>query len=296
MLKTKRAFIAHFRYATVGGETVDNRHPFKIGDTGALLYQNGSNYNLGNTKITDTEELADMLGMCDPQAWRNILEMTDSRYVIVDPKRKQYHVYNEDMFIDNKGGTYSKNNVLDHEIVAVYGTLKRGFSNNSVMGNSTYVASGKTMNKYPMVESGIPFVLPRVGEGHNIKVEVFMCTKAQLGPIDSLEGHPHNYCRKRTPVRLETGELVMAWLYFYPNSEYVDNGTYIDEYTRGYNPSSLSSGVYNYSYTSDHYSAFTCDCVEREEPQQKLWDEYDEEYYCGTCLGLIKDVESTKPF
>jgi gamma-glutamylcyclotransferase (GGCT)/AIG2-like uncharacterized protein YtfP len=51
--------------------------------------------------------------------------------------------------------------------------------------------------------------------------------------IDRLEGHPHSYKREKTNIKMQDGQVVEAWLYFYPEiplpSIWVGNGLY-----RGY--------------------------------------------------------------
>ena len=53
VLITKRPFIAHFRYATVGKVSRENCHPFNI-NKNEVLFQNGTIYNLGDADTTDT--------------------------------------------------------------------------------------------------------------------------------------------------------------------------------------------------------------------------------------------------
>ena len=222
-LRVERPYIAHFRYATIGKVCKENTHPFEIGDTGCLLYQNGSVLNLGSTFKTDAQHMADILADTNPEHWGDILEMSDCRWVVVDTINKTVDLYNEEMFLERDGMQFSKANVLDGELVAVYGTLKQGYSNNRVMGTSKFIGRGRTANLYPMVGHGVPFVLPEKGIGHNVSVEVFMTTKEQLeGPIDRLEGHPNWYNRKKTTIIMEDGKWLECWLYFNPTHKSTD--------------------------------------------------------------------------
>lgn len=234
LLAVERPYIAHFRYATIGGVSLANNHPFEIGDTKCMLYQNGSVYNLGDMEETDTEHMARILAATHSKFWGDILEQTDCRWVVVDPEFKCYDMYNEEMFIEKGEVQWSKDNVLETELVAVYGTLKRGFGNNSVMGMSKYVDSGKTMNTYDMVDVGIPYVSQQKGGANNIVVEVFLVSPTQLPSIDALEGHPSHYRRSRTPIELSDGTVVMAWMYFLPDFSRFVGEPRIAEYTRGY--------------------------------------------------------------
>ena len=233
-LKVKRPYIAHFRFATIGGVSLENNHPFEIGDTGNMLYQNGSVYNLGDDTMTDTEHMAKILRDTSQEWWPDVLESNDCRWAIVDTKRQKYELFNEDMWIEHKGVLYSKPDVIDKEVVAVYGTLKEGYGNHHVLGGSKLIGKGRTMNKYPMVSSGIPFVFPRKGEGEHVVVECYMVDKYDMQSVDGLEGHPTNYVRRKTYIRLDDNvTIVSAWLYFYPH-KYMDNGVYVAEFTSGY--------------------------------------------------------------
>ena len=315
-LQCGRPYIAHFRFATVGAVSLENNHPFEIGDTGCMLYQNGTVDNLGSLQQTDTEHMARILSDTPFEHWEHILEMTDCRWVIVDTINKSHTLYNEFSFITHKGVDYSKQNVIDSEIVAVYGTLKQGFGNHSVMGNSKLIDSGVTLNEYPMEEHGIPFVLPYKGKGGNIAVEVYMVDKHQMSSIDSLEGHPSNYVRKKTPILLENGVTIIAWLYFYPHSEYDPNKEYITEYTRGYSPNLWSSPAEddlmswhdmgmngpntldpNHDYTLDECMCDKCGFTDT------IWDDFSEQLWCYTCDNytnskeiIIDPQDGAKPF
>lgn len=234
VLRTNRPYVAHFRFATIGAVNEANMHPFPIGDTGCLLFQNGSVLNLGDKVRTDAEHMAEILGNISKDHWESILEMSDCRWVVVDKVNKSVDLFNEEMFIERDDILYSKLNVLEGELVAVYGTLKRGFGNNRVMGTSKFIGTGKTANEYPMRCDAIPYVYPRKGEGHQVVVEVFMADKFTLeGPIDRLEGHPSVYNRRKTYIEMENGMTIQAWLYFYPH-ETGDKGVYESEFTLGY--------------------------------------------------------------
>ena len=285
----KRPYIAHFRYATVGANSADNLHPRPIGDTNCLLMQNGTVDNLGDLVESDTNHMARILANTHPDYWGDILEQTDCRWVIINQNAMEYELFNEDMWIERKGILYSKANVLDGEIVAVYGTLKRGYSNHSVMGTSSFLSNGETMNKYPMVCSSIPFVLPRMGEGHNVKVELYHVDKFDMKSIDALEGHPDNYVRRRVPIRTAEGDIVSAWLYFYPH-DHVDNGEYEAEFTRGYNPSLYKSyGSLSSWGSTATFGNHNCSCSM---PRPYL-DDFDKQWVCSNCLG---DLDNDDPY
>ena len=97
--------------------------------------------------------------------------------------------------------------------IAVYGTLREGFGNNRLMQGSKLIGTGLTVHSHSMYASGIPYVVENGGQSR-IKVEVYEVSDRDLPSIDSLEGHPRWYQRRETPVELENGEVVDAWLYF----------------------------------------------------------------------------------
>lgn len=121
-----------------------------------------------------------------------------------------------------------------NQLVAVYGTLKRGFGNHRLLSNATFLGSGTTKDKYRLCVSGLPYMLKGVSEeGHNVEVEVYDCNPFEMYNLDLLEGHPRFY--KREKVDVVVGEKTMsAWVYFVPDSIHYNNGTYVDSY-RGAN-------------------------------------------------------------
>lgn len=119
----------------------------------------------------------------------------------------------------------------DINLVAVYGTLKCGRSNHITMGQSTFVGAGKTVYKYPMQVSSIPFVYERAGEGHQIAVEVYnVQSRTTQDNIDWLEGHPHNYERKLTDIEMADGAVKTCWLYFASPDFYDPTMTNVQRY------------------------------------------------------------------
>lgn len=115
--------------------------------------------------------------------------------------------------------------------LALYGTCKKGFSNNRVLqynGNS-FVGAGVTKEKYAMYRSGIPFVIKEAKTP--IVVDVYEVAPENLPRIDSLEGHPNWYKRELIPVILEDGKELDCWLYFMTRTEvknyhFVETGNY----------------------------------------------------------------------
>lgn len=113
----------------------------------------------------------------------------------------------------------------------VYGTLRSGYGNHSVMpSNSKFIGNGKTVEMFRLTASGIPFV-SKSEALHRVTGEVYEVTEsAMTGPLDRLEGHPGFYTRELTPIELEDGTTEDAWLYFCESkgNTLIESGDYAD--------------------------------------------------------------------
>lgn len=106
------------------------------------------------------------------------------------------------------------------QLIAVYGTLKRGGSNEHVLeaDNGIFVGAGTTKAKYTMFGGwGFPRVIDSGRPLSNIHVEVYEVDS--MDNMDRLEGHPDFFCRKPTRVVLSSGKVVDVWMYFHPHIE-----------------------------------------------------------------------------
>ncbi|XP_014212003.1 putative gamma-glutamylcyclotransferase CG2811 isoform X2 [Copidosoma floridanum] len=122
--------------------------------------------------------------------------------------------------------------------VFVYGTLKRGEPNHSLLtsaekGYSKFLGLGKTLLKYPLViatKYNIPFLLKRPGVGNQIIGEVYDVDSKMLKSLDELEEHPNFYVRTEEDVLLasenglkkganfeDIGSQTKAWIYILPS-------------------------------------------------------------------------------
>lgn len=104
-----------------------------------------------------------------------------------------------------------------HPLVFVYGTLKRGFHNHGVMvrAGGEFVSSGTTVERYPLVIDGLPYLLDVPGQGHPVKGEIYRVSSAEgWSMLDRLEGHPRFYERRLTEIAGADGETYAAWVYF----------------------------------------------------------------------------------
>lgn len=215
LLDTKRPFIAHFRYATVGAVNKENTHPFVCGNNSdELLMMNGTIKGLGDAQMCDSKVLANALGKVSRHTWKQELAKYDCRFVTINTRTRSFQIYNKHLYTHRDGVWYSKSNVLQDNLVAVYGTLKKGYSNyHRLLRTSNHIASGVTANKYPLVIKGLPYLIEEQGKGYNVEVDIFSVSDNTLRDLDSLEGHPNFYERKKTDI-LAKGKRYTCWLYF----------------------------------------------------------------------------------
>lgn len=232
VLKNDRPYIAHFRYATVGKINKANTHPFPCGkQEHEMLMMNGTIPGLGNEKECDSKVLAKKLGDKPRHTWADELSQHRLvRFITVDTRNKTFQIYNRHLWTEYLGVMYSKDNVLETNVVAVYGTLKRGGGNYyRYLQDSTFIGSGRTADKYPLLIKGLPYMLEEKGVGHNVKVDVFRVSDTVLKKLDALEGHPNWYVRKQIPIKMK-GNLTTCWLYFNPMVDRFSNDPMHKEY------------------------------------------------------------------
>lgn len=92
--------------------------------------------------------------------------------------------------------------------VFVYGSLKRGFANDSYLTTARFIRAGKTAPVFTMVSfGGFPGVFR--GGSTAIEGEVFDVDDATLERLDRLEGHPRFY--RRQPIEVD-GERMLGYL------------------------------------------------------------------------------------
>ena len=104
-----------------------------------------------------------------------------------------------------------------------YGTLRTGQVNHQALlagePQAVSLGLGWTRQKYALYGAGIPFVF-RVPELYRVRGEVFELGSQELRrAVDALEGHKsgrqRGYHREEVEIELDSGQRVLAWLYFY---------------------------------------------------------------------------------
>ena len=250
-LLTERPFIAHFRYATKGAVNLANTHPFICGNNkDEMLMHNGTIKGLGTDAMCDSKQLAIELGSINRADWKTELEQYDSRFCTVNLRTKSFQIYNRNLYTYRDGIWYSKANVLQDNLIAVYGTLKKGYSNYyAYLTNAKHIGRGKTEDKYPLVVDGLPYLINKKGVGHNVEVDVFKVSDMQLQKVDALEGHPQWYKRIQIPIKLKNRTL-NCWIYFNPKE--VNLGT---EMHQSYTQQSRIKSQFTFEDVQSSYDA-----------------------------------------
>lgn len=116
------------------------------------------------------------------------------------------------------------------EKIFVYGTLKSGYWNNSLLSSEQILSyHGVTEEPMLMLEKHFPYVMG----GHPsfskpllpIKGEVYSLSKNTLSFLDYLEGYPSLYDRKKINViDLETNEIFRdCYIYYLPTPKLTDD-------------------------------------------------------------------------
>ncbi len=297
LLDTERPFIAHFRYATVGAVNRENTHPFVCGNNSdELLMMNGTIKALGNDKMCDSKVLANKLGNVPRQTWKKGLAKYDCRFVTINTRTRSFQIYNKHLYTHKDGVWYSKTNVLQDNLVAVYGTLKKGYSNyQRYLRSSNHIASGVTAKKYPLVVKGLPYLIEREGLGYNVEVDVFSVSDDTLRDLDSLEGHPKFYERKQAEV-VTKGKRYTCWIYF--NRTHTSEG---EVYHESYSQAPLRSYLFEREeevLPSCNQFSFDDVPVEDESPiciecyHDLQFDGFNN-YHCTGCGGWFAENEIT---
>ena len=101
--------------------------------------------------------------------------------------------------------------------VAVYGTLRKGFGNNRLLGDSRFLGEGLSEFEATMYSNGGFPILSLDEPSSKVVVEVFVVEdEATLQDLDGLEGYPYWYNRTICEFNIN-GELVKAWIYHQEN-------------------------------------------------------------------------------
>lgn len=301
-LETERPFIAHFRYATIGVICKSNTHPFRCGENeNEWLMMNGTIKGLGNNETCDSKVLAQNIGKVARHTWKKELSKYECRFVTINTRNRTFQMYNKYLWTIRDGIWYSKDNVLEDNLVAVYGTLKKGYHNYwAYLNNAKHLGNGKTLNKYPLLINGLPYLIDEVDRGHNVEVDVFAVSDSKLRELDNLEGHPNWYQRRQIPISVK-GKNVTCWVYFNIREKVKDDSVLHKKYTQVYKPNKIwweyekptekptykpnqeQKPMQRTTYFEDFFSNDEGDFYPRETISAKEFDIIDEKPICIDC-------------
>jgi len=119
-------------------------------------------------------------------------------------------------------------------LMFVYGTLKQGNCNNSILASSKFIGRAVTKESLNIKSVGVPIVvMPFTNAMRNtakpIIGEVYEVPKRTVRIIDVLEGHPELY--KRTMIDIELkGEIYKAYIYLFQQSNFLEGLDFGQEY------------------------------------------------------------------
>eukprot|EP00116_Pleurobrachia_bachei_P001663 sb/3461925/ len=129
-------------------------------------------------------------------------------------QRQVQAIYDSRTIQPLQGGNVISYNYL---VQIQYGTLKRGFPNSHLTKDLKNIGDGQLAYKMPLVIGSschIPYLLPKVGTGHQVRGEVYEVNQEELNLLDKLEGYPDYYNRLSVVVNLlESSEKVQCMAY-----------------------------------------------------------------------------------
>jgi gamma-glutamylcyclotransferase (GGCT)/AIG2-like uncharacterized protein YtfP len=123
------------------------------------------------------------------------------------------------------------------QLIAVYGSLRPGMSNERVNDNAEarHLGTATTVNHMNLYEYGqgyFPSVsLEHTDSGKPVVIDLYECTEDNMiDHYDALEGYPSFYNRTKIPVRTYTDDIVEAWIYHIDEAQdvLVTSGDWVD--------------------------------------------------------------------
>jgi len=151
----------------------------------------------------------------------------------IDTKRKILHRLHDTGVITIVKRGFFKREEPFSELLFVYGSLKKGFDNHNLLGNSAKrLGKAHTVKKFSMYEDSFgnyPYI---VDEPYSkIKGELYQITRADLmKKIDEFEGAPDYYTRKKIEVKSHHG-VKRAFVYIRQEVEVSDKQEPLKEWT-----------------------------------------------------------------
>lgn len=109
---------------------------------------------------------------------------------------------------------------MKEQLLAVYGTLKRGYGNNRLLNTSEFVGEDIIKTDMTMISmGGFPGLVDTPGVKNDIHIEVFKVTSQDVAErIDGLEGYPGWYNKKEVDTVYGPAKI-----YFFEEGRYSIN-------------------------------------------------------------------------
>lgn len=95
--------------------------------------------------------------------------------------------------------------------VFVYGSLKKGFRNNYLIGDSKFIGSFLTSKKYEMISFGGFPAVTKDHEDYKVLGELYFVDDSTLEDLDMLESNEYFYEREQIQLDGVDGKV---WMYF----------------------------------------------------------------------------------
>lgn len=115
--------------------------------------------------------------------------------------------------------TNQKANQQEKTYVLVYGTLRQGGYNHSLMGEAELLTSLKLAG-FKMVSLGsYPAIYMDSQAEELIHAELYAVDATIFARLDRLEGYPEFYNRSQVEVSLTNGQPINAWIYHMSKQE-----------------------------------------------------------------------------
>jgi len=117
------------------------------------------------------------------------------------------------------------NNIYEETaLIFVYGSLKRGYKNESFLYEAKSLGKAKTLNKYPLIinkNECYPYLIDKKGLGHEIIGELYRIKKEYLIELDRFEGS--EFIRRKVRVQKKlirqkntnSNDCIEANVYYY---------------------------------------------------------------------------------
>lgn len=245
----KKSCVVHLRNTTVGTTSLDNCHPFTI-PTGYMMH-NGTIFSLKEyqSKQSDTAKLARILMNTSYTKISDVAPLlqciigdTINRLVFLEDSG-EVTIINEDLGIWDEGVWYSNDYHLKSDSlwcadgecyssaktkIFVYGTLKRGYSNNHLLKFATFLGKATTADNWAMIGEGkaFPYVLG-VDDEHGMQItgEVYEVDAFTLKTLDRLEGTPTHYKHEKVEVFYDDNVVEEVTMYVKTKVSQADRNT-----------------------------------------------------------------------